>query len=208
MPSPGGFIPTIRKNIRLLASQWCINNDLSDEAINYFLEIKHHKEAANLIAKVAIPETRDNGDHGKVLRWIGALPLKFRRHRPEMMLAHSLALGFSRGASEAKQLLDDLRSLLNDASSPWTLTDSEIAEQQCYAEVIEMLLFASEEKTDSVIKDAKAWMRKWPRASTINMAIVQVVMAYSYLSSNQFKGCPQSDYGRTHFMRSKPGRRM
>lgn len=178
--------PNDQLEIRLLASQWCIDNQLLDEAITHYLEIKHYAEAADLIAKVAIPETRDNGDHGRVLRWIGALPPSFRKHHPQMILAQGLALGFSRGSAEAKQHLDELRAALNDPDCRWSLAPETIQEHLCYAEVIEMLLFAAEEKTDSTIEGAETWLSKWPQASHVNKAIVLNVMTYCHLYNNRF----------------------
>lgn len=178
--------PQDQRDIRLLAGQWCVANDLPDEAVTYFLQIDHHDEAARLIARVAIPETRDRGDHARVLRWLGALPERFRRHRPELILAQTLALGFSRGATQGKALLDGLRADLRPGLPPWNLTPDQVAAHRCYADVIELLLFAAEEKTDATIRDAEAWERRWPRASAVDSGIVRNVMAYSHMANNRF----------------------
>lgn len=179
--------PSEQQDMSIRAAEWCIENSLPDEAIYYFLQSEHFDAAADLISKLVLPRARDHGDFGTVLRWIGSLSEEYRQYHPSMILAHSLALGFTRGTTEGRTLLSGLRAKLVASEPNWLLTKQELSDSKCFADVVELLLLAAEEKQNEIIHHSEDWIRTWPDASLVNIAIVKQVIAYSHVANNRFK---------------------
>lgn len=177
--------------IGFLAAQWCIENDLPDDAINHFLDGRHYEEAADLIARVVLKEARDKGDQANVLRWIRSLPERYRQHHPDIILAHALALGFSRAATDAKSLLDEMRASLAADACPWTLEEGEVHAYLRFAEIVEMVIYQAQEKSDTIVQEVDAWLENWSDATLVNTAIALEVKAYGHMANNRFRNAIQ-----------------
>ena len=73
--------PSAIRDLQIKASQWCENNNLSDEAINYALAAQDWDRALNLIEPIAFPLI-SLGGFARVNHWVEAIPEVAFKTRP------------------------------------------------------------------------------------------------------------------------------
>lgn len=172
--------------IKRKARDWYIQRGEPESAIRYCLDTADYRVAADLIAEIGINASRDQGQLAAILRWIEALPLPYRSHHPQLIVAHSTALVFSRGGAEARLLLDTVHRGFASSPSKWDLPEDVKFELICYAEAVTLISYSADEDSTKALTQTAKWLEKWPDASDVNLAVVYIVKAHSLMVKNNF----------------------
>ena len=178
--------PDAARDIGRKASDWYIAKEMPEAAIRYCLDTKDYADAANLIAKVGLKATRDDGQLATVLRWIETLPIAYRSYCPQVIVAHSTALVFTRGGSEARRLLNTMYEGLSQSPPRWILPKAQLDELLCYAQALELVSYSADEDCTKALDGVSEWLVKWPYASDANLAVIMNVRAHSLMIQNNF----------------------
>lgn len=178
--------PEAARDIRRKASAWYTAKEMPEEAIRYCLDTKDYADAADLIAKVGLRATRDEGQVSTVLRWIETLPTAYRSYYPQIIVAHSTALVFTRGGAEARRLLTTMYEGLSQSPPRWILLKAELDDLLCYAQALELVSYSADEDCTKALDGVDEWLVKWPYASDTNFAATMNVKAHSLMIQNNF----------------------
>ena len=174
------------RDIGRKASAWYAAKEMPEAAIRYCLDTKEYADAAKLIAKVGLKATRDEGQVSTVLRWIETLPTAYRSHYPQILVAHSTALVFTRGGAEARRLLTTMYEGLSQDPPRWILPNAQLDELLCYAQALELVSYSADEDCAKALDGVAEWLVKWPYASDTNLAATMNVKAHSLMIQNNF----------------------
>jgi len=110
-----------------LASRWCEENGLSDEAIRHALAARDYERASHLI-EVAVPEVRRYRRDATLIRWLESLPQDAIGRSPVLTVFHGWSRMSSGDVDEVESQLDHAADLLAAVPpgmpSPWPDTDA------------------------------------------------------------------------------------
>ena len=100
------------KELHDKASEWYKQNGLIDQAIEHALKSKDFDQAAYLIQS-QIDMLWQRGEHGKLRRWVQALPEKLLLTEPQLGLIHAYYLHTIGEYTSAEQLLQRIEQILD-----------------------------------------------------------------------------------------------
>ncbi len=110
-----------------LASRWCEDHGLNDEAIRHALAARDYERASHLI-EVAVPEVRRQRRDATLVRWLDSLPQDAIRRSPVLTVFHGWSRMSSGDVADVESQLDHAADLLAavpaGTSSPWADTDA------------------------------------------------------------------------------------
>lgn len=98
--------PGLVGELHLRASGWYEDNGLASEAIGHALSALDYERAARLI-EGGVKGAWSRGEGPTVLRWLEALPVGAKRHRPRLITEHALALVLTGRPNDAEPLLEE-----------------------------------------------------------------------------------------------------
>jgi LuxR family maltose regulon positive regulatory protein len=130
--------PGAIRELQIRASQWCENNNLSDEAINYALAAQDWERALNLIEPIAFPMI-SMGGFSRLNHWVEAIPESAFKTRPFLFRFYIPTLIYKEEFEKAEKYLqiietaesEDLRRKL--MSLVWS-SRSLVASARCQAD--------------------------------------------------------------------------
>src|SRR5690242_481818 len=130
--------PGAIRELQIKASQWCENNNLSDEAINYALAAQDWERALDLIEPIAFPMI-SMGGFSRLNHWVEAIPESALKARPFLFRFYIPTLIYKEEFEKAEKYLqiietaesEDLRRKL--MSLVWS-SRSLVASARCQAD--------------------------------------------------------------------------
>jgi LuxR family transcriptional regulator, maltose regulon positive regulatory protein len=98
--------PKLTGELHLRASGWYEEDGHLAEAIGHALPARDHERAARLIER-GVEGAWSRGEGPTVLRWLEALPVGAKRHRPRLITEHALALVLTGRPNDTEPLLKE-----------------------------------------------------------------------------------------------------
>ena len=173
--------PGIAKEIYQRALDWCVEQGLQHEAINYALCGGIHDQAIELIADIAKDLIEISGEHWTLLRWVEQLPEDYALRRPEIAVIYSWSLVFSRQPSEARDLLEMLDGYCEQQV---TQLDPELLGQlRCGIDLNMCMVEIGFDNTEHSSELVKKWLATNPSAEPRDVLTAYVFQAYTALST-------------------------
>lgn len=170
-----------REDICQRASDWCRNNGLMDEAVDYLLTIGDHPNAAQLIAELSPQLARQKGDTVTLIRWIESLPEAERQLYPAMMLDYAFSLSFS---LDTERALDIVRDVRTHFAAPGDASPAR-KDTLAYADTVEALTFAARDACNEALRLIGKARQDWAGADTGILGILSNIAAYCHMTKNQ-----------------------
>lgn len=180
--------PAQKQEICELAADWCIDEGLVLEAIQYCLDAAYFEKATDLIAEHAKSVAIGEGNHSIIFEWMRKLPKEYQYRRPEILLHHAWSRAFSRdGVSIAVAICAEFETRLVDASaSAWELSAEEIQSFVYLCNVIRCISLACLEDVDACNAASIALLKELPQSEYMLVASASVASAYSYYLQQTF----------------------
>lgn len=173
--------PGIAEVVCQSALAWCVKQGLQHEAIHYALRGQFYYQAIELIAEIAKDLLQISGEHWTMLHWLQQLPDDYALKRPEIAVAYSWSLVFTRQYTEARDLLDKQEKHCEQQATPLEL---ESVRQLRYGiKLNKCLLETACDNTERASELLKEWLNDNPKADPRDLTTVYVLQAYSSLST-------------------------
>lgn len=174
--SPGAAAEIYQK-----ALNWCVSQGRQHEAINYAIRGGLYDRGVELIAGIVKDLLQISGEHWTLLRWVQQLPEESTSRRPEIAVAHSWSLVFSRHYSAARALLEVLDRRCEEQPAPFS---PEAGERLRYGINLNMCLLEAacdnSERSSELIKE---WLIDNPEAEAGDLLTIYVLQAYAAVST-------------------------
>ena len=169
--------PGIAVEIYQRALTWCLEQGEKREAIKYALRGEIYDQAMELIAGIAKDLLKISGDHWTMLQWVQQLPEDYVSKRPEIAVAYTWSLVFSRHYAEARVLLETLDSHCEQLAP-------ESREQLRYdIQLNKCLLESAGDNAEPASRLLKEWLAEHLQADPRDLVTAYVLQAYSALST-------------------------
>jgi len=107
--------PTRAAELQRRASQWYEENGLTNQAVEHAFRAPDYDRAARLV-DAAADALWMRGEHGRLLRWLQALPEEQLAARLALLVMKACLLAFNGSLKEAERCLQDLNRRLPDAA--------------------------------------------------------------------------------------------
>jgi ATP/maltotriose-dependent transcriptional regulator MalT len=159
------------------AVTWCMEQHHQREAISYALRGGLFDRAAQLIADIAKSLLQVSGEHWTMLQWVRQLPQDYPSIQPDIAVAYSWSLIFTRQYSEARDLLE----MLADFS---VQQDPETGAQLRYGiKLNECVLEGACDNSERGSELVKEWLQENPDAEAGDLMTAYVMQSYSSLAT-------------------------
>lgn len=180
--------PAQKQEICELAADWCINEGLVLEAIQYCLDAAYFEKATDLIAEHAKTVAIGEGNHSIIFEWMRKLPKEYQYRRPEILLHHAWSRAFSRdGVSIAVAICEEFETRVEDGSSTaWALSTEELQSFAHLCNVIRCITLACLEDTNACNAMSLALLKELPQKEYMLIASASVASAYSHYLQLKF----------------------
>jgi ATP/maltotriose-dependent transcriptional regulator MalT len=173
--------PDMIKDIFQRAINWCVEKGFQHWAIKYALRGGFQDQAIDLIADIAKDLIEISGEHWTLLHWVHQLPDDYASKRPEIAMAYSWSLVFSRQHSEARDLLETLDDYCNQHAEK--LAPGLLGELRCGINLNMCMVeigFDNTERSSALVKE---WLAAHPKAAPRDLLTAYVFQAYTALST-------------------------
>jgi ATP/maltotriose-dependent transcriptional regulator MalT len=173
--------PGVAEMICQSALTWCVKQGFQHEAINYALRGRFYYQAIELIAGIAKDLLQISGEHWTMLHWLQQLPEDYPLKRPEIAVAYSWSLVFTRQYTEARTLLNKQEKHCEQQATP--LEIESVRELHYGIKLNKCLLETACDNTERASELLKEWLNDNPNANPRDLTTVYVLQAYSSLST-------------------------
>jgi ATP/maltotriose-dependent transcriptional regulator MalT len=163
------------------ASKWCVEQGYHHEAINYALSGGIHDRAIELIAAIAKDLIEISGEHWTLLQWVRQLPDDYALKRPEIAVAYSWSLVFSRQHAEARNLLEMLNGYYKQHATE--IAPDLLEQLRCGIDLNMCMVEIGFDNTERSSDLVKEWLAANPKAEPRDLLTAYVFQAYTALST-------------------------
>jgi ATP/maltotriose-dependent transcriptional regulator MalT len=173
--------PGTTKEIYHRALLWCVDQGFQHEAINYALRGGFHERAIELIGAIAKDLIEISGEHWTLLQWVQQLPENYALKRPEIAVAYSWSLVFSRQHAEARDLLEMLDGYCEQHAAQ--LAPELLGQLRCGIDLNMCMVEIGFDNTERSSELVKEWLAANAGAEPRDLLTAYVFQAYTALST-------------------------